>query len=193
MARLSLRIGTKLGLTAGIGVALVGGMLASQMMGNQSIATLSRWVVINTANKANAQVAESAILRTQLAALDISTASSPDRLEKSLQAVRTHLASAATEIAAAQQRAVRAEAKQKFRDIRELIDRFGATSADLDKAQAAVLAGAADRAKAADAWNQAFAQLIASPDRPTISASRSISGKPPHPLPRRTSMRVSTR
>jgi hypothetical protein len=40
MARFNFRIGTKLGLTAGIGVVLVGGMLANQLVGNQSVATV---------------------------------------------------------------------------------------------------------------------------------------------------------
>ena len=61
MARFNFRIGTKLGLTAGLGVVLVAGMLTNQLMGNQSITVLSRLVLINTSNKANAQAADSAI------------------------------------------------------------------------------------------------------------------------------------
>jgi hypothetical protein len=76
MARFNFRIGTKLGLTAGIGVVLVAGMLVSQLVGNQSIALLSGWVIINTSNKANSQATESAVLRAQLAALEISGATS---------------------------------------------------------------------------------------------------------------------
>jgi methyl-accepting chemotaxis protein len=163
MGRFSFRIGTKLGLTAGIGVVLVGGMLTSQILGNQSIATLSRWVVINTANKANAQGAESAILRAQLAALDISAAASTDRLDKNLQALRTHLATAGSEIDAATERAVRAEAKEMFREIRSFVDRSGTAGADLAKAQAAVLAATGARVQALDAWDQALGKLRASP------------------------------
>ena len=47
MGRFNFRIGTKLGLTAGIGVVLVGGMLTSQLISNEQIAELSRMVVIN--------------------------------------------------------------------------------------------------------------------------------------------------
>ena len=52
MARFSFRIGTKLGLTAGIGVLLVGGMLANQVLGNRSIAESNHLVIINYLNKA---------------------------------------------------------------------------------------------------------------------------------------------
>jgi len=162
MGRLRFRIGTKLGLTAGIGVVLVAGMLTSQVLGNQSIATLSRWVVINTANKANAQGADAAILRAQLAALEINGASRTEQLETSLQALRTHLASAATEIDAATERAVRPEAKEMFRDIRAFIDKSGAAGADLATAQTAVLAGAVLWIEQAKAWKLALAKLLAS-------------------------------
>jgi methyl-accepting chemotaxis protein len=61
MARFNVHIGAKLGLTVAIGVVLIGGMPANQLLGNQSIAILSRWVV--TSNKANAQSVDSTILQ----------------------------------------------------------------------------------------------------------------------------------
>ena len=85
MGRFSFRIGTKLGLTAGVGVALVAGMLASQIMGNQSIADLSTLVVINMANKANAQAADAAMLRMQIDVQEIGGAASPERLQAGVQ------------------------------------------------------------------------------------------------------------
>ena len=163
MARFNFRIGTKLGLTAGIGVALVAGMLVSQMLGNQSIAKLSRYVVINTANKANAQGADSAILRAQLAALEISDAPSTARLDDRLQVLRTSLAQAGAEIDAATQRAVRAEAREMFRDIRTYVDASLTAGTELAAARAAVLAGVKARNQTADAWNRAIDQLLASP------------------------------
>lgn len=117
MARFNCRIGTKLGLTAGIGV----GMLVSRLLGNQSIALLRRWVVISTSNKANAQAAESAILRAQFAALQISGATSAERLDKSLQDPRTSLAAAEAELDAAEKRAPRAEAKDMFRELKAFV------------------------------------------------------------------------
>ena len=51
------RIGTKLGLTAGIGVVLVGGILTNQMLGNQSIAESNRLVMINYLNNNRNRIA----------------------------------------------------------------------------------------------------------------------------------------
>lgn len=61
MFRFNFKIGTKLGITAGIGVVLVAGMLANQIIGNQSIEQSSKLVVINTANRANAQDRKSVV------------------------------------------------------------------------------------------------------------------------------------
>ena len=163
MARFNVRIGTKLGLTAGIGVALVAGMLVSQLLGNQSIAKLSRYVVINTSNKANAQAADSAILRAQLAALGISSAPSTDRLDERLQVLRASLGQAGAEIDAAAQRAVRPEAKEMFRDIKTYVDASLAAGTELAAARAAELAGIKARNQTADAWNGAIQKLQTSP------------------------------
>ena len=163
MARFNFRIGTKLGLTAGIGVALVAGMLVSQLLGNQSIEKLSRYVVINTSNKANAQTAEAAILRGQLAALEISSAPSTERLDERVQVLRTSLAQAGAEIDAAAQRAVRPEAREMFRDIKTYVDASLAAGTELAAARAAVLAGVKARNQTGDAWNRAIEQLLASP------------------------------
>src|ERR1700748_3372012 len=117
MSKFSFRIGTKLGLTTGAGVVLVAGMLANQLIGNDSIASSSQKVVINASNKADAQSAEAAMLRAQLDALEIAGALSTERLDKGMQALRAHLAAAPAAIGTAGERALRPEAKQLFRDI----------------------------------------------------------------------------
>ena len=63
MAQLNFRIGAKLGLTAAIGVVLVGGMLVNQLYGNQSIATTSGLVIANFSNKSNAQATDNGVMR----------------------------------------------------------------------------------------------------------------------------------
>ncbi|MGA7804312.1 MAG: methyl-accepting chemotaxis protein, partial [Bradyrhizobium sp.] len=163
MARFNFRIGTKLGLTAGLGVVLVAGMLVSQLMGNQSIAVLSRMVLINTDNKENAQAAESAILRAELAALDISGAPSADRLDRSAAALRTNLAQAGTEIDAAAQRAQREVARAMYREIRTFVEKSLTAGNDLMAARATVLAGFAKTNLSAEAWSRGLDELLASP------------------------------
>ena len=163
MARFNFRIGTKLGLTAGIGVVLVGGMLISQLVSNESIAELSRMVVINTDNKANAQAADSAMARSRLAAQDISVAPSTDRLDKSLQAFRTSLADAVVEIDLAAKRARRPAAQELYREVKKFIDASLTAGTEFAAARGAVLAGFTARNQVSDAWGRTLDQLLASP------------------------------
>jgi len=101
MARFNFRIGTKLGITAGIGVVLVGGMLINQLLGNWSISESSTMVIVNTANAANAKAAETAMLRAQFAAREIGLALSPDALEATLRSLNESTAEAGEQAAAA--------------------------------------------------------------------------------------------
>ena len=82
MGGFKFRIGTKLGLTAGIGIILVGGILTNQMIGNRSIAESNRLVNINYLNKSNAQATQTAMARAQLAALEIGSAPSAGEVDK---------------------------------------------------------------------------------------------------------------
>jgi len=157
------RIGTKLGITAGTGVVLVAGMLANQIVGNRSIADLTRLAVINMANKSNAQGADAALLRAQLNQQDIARATTPDRLQASLQALQANLAAAGNEVDAARQRATRAVARDLYTEIGQYIDKAAAAGADFAKARAEVLAKVAARSQAADAWQRSFPKLMTLP------------------------------
>jgi adenylyl-sulfate kinase len=143
MRRFKFRIGTKLGLTAGIGVILVGGMLTSQLISSEQIAELSRMVVINTANKANAQAAGAAMTRARLAVVEISVAKSADRLAAHSLAFRKSVAEATTEIDAALNRARREEAKQLYREVKTNIEASLKAGAELGEARGKVIAGLA--------------------------------------------------
>ncbi|MGY3448972.1 methyl-accepting chemotaxis protein [Bradyrhizobium sp. USDA 4353] len=157
------KIGTKLGITAGIGVVLVAGMLANQIVGNQSIAELTRLAVINMANKSNAQGADAALLRAQLNQQEIARATTPDRLQASLRALQANLAAAGAEVDAARQRATRAVAQQLYAEIRQLIDKAAAAGADFTAARADVLTKAAARGQASDAWQRGFPKFLSLP------------------------------
>ncbi|MGJ5177866.1 methyl-accepting chemotaxis protein [Bradyrhizobium oligotrophicum] len=159
----SFRIGTKLGLTAGLGVVLVGGMLANQIIGNQSIADSSKLVVVNTSNRANAQAAEAAMLRAQIAALQMANASSPEQLQAILQSLQAELAVAAKEADAAFNRATRPVGKQLYGGIRSAVDKAAAAASEHAKARAEVLAKIDIRGQATAAWQGRFAKLLALP------------------------------
>lgn len=169
MASFKVRIGTKLGLTASAGVLLVGGMLANQLIRNEQIADLSRLVVINTANKANAQGTELAVTRARLAIAEIGSASSADGLAKHLETLRGSIAGATTEIDAALERSKRAEAKELCREVKILLDASLKAGNDLGEARGTAVAEFAAASQIEEAWNKALETLLASP---AIAASQ---------------------
>jgi len=164
MVQFNFRIGTKLGLTAAIGVVLVGGMLGNQMLGNGSIAESNRLVIINYLNKGNAQSTQTAMARAQLAAVEIGTASSIEEVDKSLGALRTDVAEAGTEIDAATERATRKVTQDGYRETKKFAEAYLASAVELAAAQKAVIGAGAGGGKAAA--EAAKASILAEHMRP---------------------------
>jgi methyl-accepting chemotaxis protein len=150
MGRFKLRIGTKLGLTAGIGIVLVGGILTNQTIGNWSIAESNRLVNINYLNKSNAQATQTAMARAQLAALEIGSAPSVGEVDKFFETLRTHAAEAGTEIDAATERATRKVTQDAYREARKFVDAYLASATELAAAQKAVIGAPAGTKAAAE-------------------------------------------
>jgi len=149
MARFSFRIGTKLGLTAAVGIVLVGGILTNQMLGNRSIAESNRLVIINYLNKGNAQSTQTAMARAQLAAVEIASAASIEEVDKNLELFRTDVAQAFAEIDAATERATRKVTQDAYRETKRFADAYLTSAVELAAAQKAVLGAPAGGAKAA--------------------------------------------
>jgi len=163
MAGFNFRIGTKLGLTAGISVLLVGGMLVNQVLGNQSITDSSTKVLVNASNKANAQSAETAMLRAQVALRDISVAVSAETLEAGLRSLRESSADATSQVDAAAERATRPQMKQFYAEFKPLLESYAAAGSELAAAQKTVIASAISGGQANDIWMGAFEALLVSP------------------------------
>jgi methyl-accepting chemotaxis protein len=174
MAGFNFRIGTKLGLTAGIGVVLVGGMLINQIVGNQSIEEANQFVMINTANKSDSQGADIGLARAQIALRDIGVANSAEQLEKGVQAMRANLAAAGVYVAAAEQRATRQDTKGIFREIAQLLERAVVVGNELVAARKDIIDGLAARGQATGAWNKALAGLLASPALAALANHRDV-------------------
>jgi methyl-accepting chemotaxis protein len=162
MAGFNIRIGTKLGITSGISVLLVGGMLVNQVIGNQMVTDSSQKVVLNGLNKANAQSAETAMLRSQFALRDIGLALSTEALDAGLRTLRETTTEAGAQAAAAGQRANRPVMKELYREITTLIEGYAASGAELAAAQKAAISGAVAGREANEVWMRAFETLLAS-------------------------------
>jgi methyl-accepting chemotaxis protein len=162
MAQLNFRIGAKLGLTAAIGVTLVGGMLANQLYGNQSIATTSGLVIANFSNKSNAQATDNGVMRAQLAIRDMVAARSAGAIDESLQTFRANVTDASTQTEAAAKRATRPHVIELYQGTKILLDGYLALGSELATAQKAVIDAVLAARQANDAWNKALAPLLGS-------------------------------
>ncbi len=151
MASFNLRIGAKLGIAAGVSVLLVGGMLVNQVLGNQSIAESNRLLIINYLNKGNAQSVQTSMARAQIAALEISSAKSVEKIDELLQVLRTNVTEAGAQIDAATQRATRQVTQDAYRDARKFADAYLTNAIELAAAQKAVVGATADGAVKAEA------------------------------------------
>jgi methyl-accepting chemotaxis protein len=153
MARFDFRIGTKLGLTAGIGVILVGGMLANQLYGNQSITAISTLLISNYSNRGNAQTADTAMARAELAAMEISQARSLEQIDQSFPIFRENLTVAAAQLETARKRAARPPVIEGYRAAGAFVGDYLTAGTELAAAQKLVLtaSGKDAAAKAEDA------------------------------------------
>jgi methyl-accepting chemotaxis protein len=85
MLRLSnIRIGIKLAIMSGLGVLLVGGMIATQMMGNSTVRDANELAHVQQSIAKDAMTVEALETRMQLAVRDIRLARGPENLQKAL-------------------------------------------------------------------------------------------------------------
>ncbi|PJG53980.1 chemotaxis protein [Bradyrhizobium forestalis] len=139
-------------------------MLTNQMLGNRSIAESNRLVTINYLNKGNAQAAQTAMARAQLAALEIGSAASAGEVDRLLEILRTRASEAGAEIDAATERATRKVTQDAYRETRKFVDAYLASGVELAGAQKAIIGAPAGGANIAA--ESARASILAEHMRP---------------------------
>src|SRR3954470_16477319 len=162
MLRLNFRIGTKLGIAAGLGVLLVAGMLGNELVGNQQIAESNRLVMINTANKGDAQAAAAALARARTSVRDIVNADTEEQLAKGVAGLRTAIAEGGALIDATAKRATRKVMQDFYRETSGVVDAYLAVGNELALAQKAGIDTVAKRSLAAVNFTDTLGQLLES-------------------------------
>jgi methyl-accepting chemotaxis protein len=138
-------------------------MLANQWLGNESIASSSRFVLINTSNKADSLGADGAVARVEVAMRDAGTATSAAQLEGNLKIASENLAKATAFMDAAEQRATREGTKDAYRAIKAALERYLAVANEFGAAKKAALDGLAKRSNATATWNKSIQGLSTLP------------------------------
>jgi methyl-accepting chemotaxis protein len=172
-----LRIGAKLGISAGIGVALVVGMLANEQFGNASMSDANRLVSVNHANKANALSASIAMERSQMALKDIYLARTEAQIDARFETLRASAVEAAANADAAAQRASREQVKIKYRKLKSSIETYLAIAGELTATQKLGLAALTRQERDGAAFAKSLDGMVASasftalPERGAIERS----------------------
>src|SRR5215204_2949239 len=94
MKRLNLKIGSKIAISAGIGILLVAGMVAGQHFSNAAIAVEAAFVNQNHFNKADAMAGAAAVQLNYVAVASIPSAWPAAQVDKILETLRTGTAEA---------------------------------------------------------------------------------------------------
>src|SRR6266568_6049767 len=124
MRRFNFRIGTKLGIAAGLGVLLVGGMLVNQQVGNALIEKYALYTSLNYTYKGIAQDVTIATQRGYRATRGIELASTTEQLRQSKAEMQSSFAEALKQIGIVHERVLRPQLKAIYWDAKTALERY---------------------------------------------------------------------
>jgi methyl-accepting chemotaxis protein len=163
MTTLTISIGTKLGVAAGLGVLLVCGMIVTQHRSNGSIERALAGANNQQEIGRHAMAAETAIRHTHVAIRDVLLARTADEADKAVAALREFSGDAVTQLDAAIPLTVRQTDGERFRKIKALSADYAAAAAELAAAQKKGLDAIAKRNQLAADWTGTFASIMGTP------------------------------
>ncbi|HKG00455.1 MAG TPA: HAMP domain-containing methyl-accepting chemotaxis protein [Xanthobacteraceae bacterium] len=139
MKRLNLKIGSKIAISAGIGILLVAGMVANQHFSNAAIAVEVGFVNQNHFNKADALAGAAAVQLNYVAVASIPLAWPGAQVDKTLDRLRTGTAEATRHFDSAMNRANRATTKAIYNNLKAQTAAYLAAATELATARKASL------------------------------------------------------
>jgi methyl-accepting chemotaxis protein len=174
MGKFNFRIGTKLGIAAGLGVALVGGMLVNQQVGNALIEKYAHYSSLNYIYKGIAQEVSIATQRGYRATAGIELAISTEQLNQSNAEMQSSIAEAVKQLGIVHAAVLRPQLKTIYSDARTAAEGYLAAGNELVAVQTARLEQLAKRGQATEAWTKGLDGLLASPALAALSNRREI-------------------
>ena len=163
MLKMNLQIGTKLGISAGIGVVLVAAMVANQMIVNRAASHYAEQLkAAETAEKAII-TAERELRRIIIMQRDIVRAQNPKELERPIERVAAFQAEGKKAFETAERAATRAEDRQQIGKTKEMFARFATVVLESVGTQKEILDFRNRQAQQGVEWGKKFDALMASP------------------------------
>jgi methyl-accepting chemotaxis protein len=160
---IKLRIGSKLAITAILGVMLVAAMVANSYFSGE---TVERAVTAAAAQQdilANANKAEAMLIRAQLALRDVRMAANPEEVDKALDTLRSRMAEATRGVDEAVRKIVRPENRERLQKVKTLFDAYTAAAGEVAATQKQVFADIAKRTQITPEWDKQIEALLTSP------------------------------
>jgi methyl-accepting chemotaxis protein len=159
-----MRIGTKLGISAGLGVVLVIAIIVNEQIGNNAVERQSAIAQRQQAIALEVANAERLLRRAQLAGRDLRIARKPDQID-SVRAELQQIAVAGEErLAALEKDAQRADTRERFVNIRRLFRDYFAALMDVGNLQNEILDLFAERDKVASKWSLGVNIVVNAPE-----------------------------
>ncbi len=159
-----MRIGTKLGISAGLGVVLVAAMIVNEQSGTSAverqnaIAQRQQAVALEVAN------AERLLRRAQLAGRDLRAARKSDEINAIRTELQQIMVAGEERLAALEKDSQRAENRERFGKIRKLFKDYVAALTDLGNHQNEILELFTERDKVASKWSRGVNIVVNSPE-----------------------------
>src|SRR5262249_54863737 len=176
MNRLNLKIGSKIAISAGIGILLVAGLVVNQHFSNAAIAVEAAFVNQNHFNKADAMAGATAVQLNYVAVRDIPLAWPAAQVDKTLETLRTGTAEATRYFDSAMQRANRATTKAIYNNLKNQTAAYLVAATELAGARKASLAALTKGEAAAASFAKALDALLSSSALSGVSNQRELQG-----------------
>ncbi|WP_229266639.1 methyl-accepting chemotaxis protein [Leptospira sp. severe_002] len=175
MFRLSnIRIGTKLGVSAGLTVVLVAGMLINEQISKSQVAELMAAAETQLAIRGAVNSGRASIINTQVARRDILLAETTPDADKAIERLKKHGEEGQAFLDAAFKRMLRQENRDRMARLKSSFDAYIAAVMDQAVAHKQVIALRRKQIESAAKWNRAYdtvmssQALVASPRRSEI-------------------------
>jgi methyl-accepting chemotaxis protein len=167
-------IATKLGLSAGLGILLVAGMLAHQRTEFTAIETQTAAASAHQEIAADALSAGRAVRGMQISYRDARLADTSAQVDKALVAVQANAAEAARKLEAALRLVDDVENRDRFTRALLLVRQYGGAVSEVAGAYKNFLATGPARTAIAVAWTKPFEELIAAPALAALPNHREV-------------------
>jgi methyl-accepting chemotaxis protein len=174
MKRLNLKIGSKIAISAAIGILLVAGLVVNQHLTNAAIAVEAAFVNQNHFNKADATAGASAVQLNYVAVRDIPLAWPAPQVDKVLETLRAGTAEATRHFDSAMNRANRATTKAIYNNLKVQTAAYLAAATELATARKTSLAAMTKGEAAAADLAKALEAMLGSPVLAGLASQREV-------------------